>query len=420
MPVHSCTQDGKSGYQWGSGACYTYPEGDESARKEAKRKAYVQGYAAEQNGAKAADDAVIEKMGGGPFLIEKAFMVESVPPVEEDIALAKINTLAPELVEPEDVYIGRARLANDQVDRAFERFPVSYLQRFAETLPGLPVLEGHDRRRSAVGRWFGAAVERQSDGSHQLVADYYLPANSDLANRVRMGIAKEVSISATAAGRSCDVCKAGFGGCDHIPGETYDGRLATVSYGGDTRRVSALEGSFVGVACQYGAQAVPAKSWVPGGSLVIGWEPRTVFSRSNEVVIKSAGDSPMDIEKVKEFEERIQALETEKAAILVENAALKEQSGLITAGKAYFDDLRAEISRKLGLLEEDEGPTLRLLENANLETIKAWDEQLGARLRLKFPATPVSRRLGEGADKAPLPDAKTPLPFDPLASLRGG
>jgi hypothetical protein len=44
MPVESCQADGKPGYRWGkTGKCYTYAPGDEAARKEAKRRAIVQG-----------------------------------------------------------------------------------------------------------------------------------------------------------------------------------------------------------------------------------------------------------------------------------------------------------------------------------------------------------------------------------------
>src|SRR5215211_7019988 len=47
MPVQTCQSDGKSGYRWGSrGKCYTYPAGNDRARREAKRKAIVQGIAA--------------------------------------------------------------------------------------------------------------------------------------------------------------------------------------------------------------------------------------------------------------------------------------------------------------------------------------------------------------------------------------
>lgn len=54
MPVHACESDGKPGYAWGNQTCYTYTPGDDAGKREAERKAHVQGYAIEQQGAKAA------------------------------------------------------------------------------------------------------------------------------------------------------------------------------------------------------------------------------------------------------------------------------------------------------------------------------------------------------------------------------
>ncbi len=47
MPVQSCRSGGRPGYKWGpSGHCYSYPSGNDAARREAKRKAVIQGIAA--------------------------------------------------------------------------------------------------------------------------------------------------------------------------------------------------------------------------------------------------------------------------------------------------------------------------------------------------------------------------------------
>lgn len=46
MPVMRCQSDGRPGYKWGeSGHCYTYEPGNERSRRDAKRRAYIQGYA---------------------------------------------------------------------------------------------------------------------------------------------------------------------------------------------------------------------------------------------------------------------------------------------------------------------------------------------------------------------------------------
>ena len=43
MPVQDCNEDGKPGYKAGpEGYCYTYTAGNETSRKEAKRKAHLQ------------------------------------------------------------------------------------------------------------------------------------------------------------------------------------------------------------------------------------------------------------------------------------------------------------------------------------------------------------------------------------------
>lgn len=48
MPVQKCQNAGKPGYKWGAtGKCYTYEPGNTAQRKEAKRRAYIQGYAIE-------------------------------------------------------------------------------------------------------------------------------------------------------------------------------------------------------------------------------------------------------------------------------------------------------------------------------------------------------------------------------------
>lgn len=62
MPVKACTLEGKPGYQYGdAGKCYTYSPGDEEGRKEAKRKAYVQGSAiATRTGEKVTEEKNID------------------------------------------------------------------------------------------------------------------------------------------------------------------------------------------------------------------------------------------------------------------------------------------------------------------------------------------------------------------------
>jgi hypothetical protein len=51
MPVHSCQEDGKPGWQWGGhGKCYTYEQGNPESSKRAHDEASAQGQAAHAHG----------------------------------------------------------------------------------------------------------------------------------------------------------------------------------------------------------------------------------------------------------------------------------------------------------------------------------------------------------------------------------
>ena len=53
MPVQRCQLGGKPGYKYGpQGKCYTYNPKDEASRKQAKRKAIIQGAAIRARGGK--------------------------------------------------------------------------------------------------------------------------------------------------------------------------------------------------------------------------------------------------------------------------------------------------------------------------------------------------------------------------------
>jgi hypothetical protein len=346
-------------------------------------------------------------MKHAPMLVmEKAFESRSLPPLDREKALTVINKMAQEPVAAEQVYLGRALLANDQVDRSAERFPISYLERFAQTLPGKPVLAAHDKRSVPHGRWIGASIAKDdSSGVVHLVADFFLDNESEIARLVRIGVAKEVSIGFLSAGRTCDLDGEPIDGpyaCGHKAGGMYDGRRCTVTYSGDVSRVEAFEGSFVGVGAQYGAEAIAAKAFMPGAGVV-----HQILEETMET---------------KELEERIKVL-TEENTTLKESAM---KAAVLEArakdGEQYLTDLKAEIARKLGVLEEDPGPELKLLENANLETLKAWDERLVKRIDVKFPPTGVAKVLGNGPGFAVPAEgpgsAPPPAEFDPHRSLK--
>jgi len=359
------------------------------------------------------------------MVITKEFEAKALTPMGESDALALINKLAPYPVESSQVYLGKARLANTETDRAFERFPVSYLERFAQTLPGKPVLEGHDKTKSPSGRWFDATVSRDERGVTHLVADYYTLAGSELSHKIQTGIARDVSIGFQAAGRTCDLCSApydGAKGCDHQAGQQYDGKLATVSYSGDTNRVEAMEGSFVWVGCQRGATAIGTKAFWPGGGILQveyatgteGMKLTPAVATGAPMIVGGFVHPPVQhqgeqMEKA-ELEAQVKALTTENEELLAKAAALAANGQFALDGKQYHDDLIGEIGRKLGVLERPAELPLALLENANLVQLKKFDSDLGVEINKRFPPSPQSKMVGEPNGAVLIPPGEMPPP----------
>ena len=91
MPIQECSIENKPGYQWGeTGKCYTYEPGNEESRKEAKRKAYIQGYAMGE-----LNEMETEEIGGNnlselaeilnvPIITTGVFQGHKGPPVKID------------------------------------------------------------------------------------------------------------------------------------------------------------------------------------------------------------------------------------------------------------------------------------------------------------------------------------------------
>lgn len=410
MPVQACNDGGKPGYRYGqSGACYTYAAGDEGARRKAKQQAYIQGAAIEASQARRGEKpktAVID------LLIQKQFDTTlSIPEVIPAEIMEQICRRAGEAVPPDQALVRTAHLCNTQYDRSHERFPVEYLERFAETIPGKSLLPGHDKSQVPMGVWLSGEVVKDGAGISHLRVPFYMDAKSEMARRVRLGIAKQVSIGFKAAGRTCDLCGTaydGFDGCEngHQKGRTYDGKLCTITYSGDPTRVEAMEGSLVWLGCQYGAEVTGAKEIDPWGGHVLSITKSEETKMPDELIELRA--------KVAELED--------------ENKTLQ---ALAADGKAYREHLRGEIARKLSSLHPDHPEAakaeaemiLTTLADANLATLKAWDENAQKKFDAKFPPPVQSRALGEGAVQAPREGTPSPgsAPgrIDPFASLRG-
>lgn len=220
--------------------------------------------------------------------------IKAVAPTTSE--MDAINTYALDNLTPEQVFVGRMALCNDQYDRRHERLPESYLKRFVDTGVGKSVLTGHNYNTDPVGRFFDAEV-RKSAGVLHYVPSYYMMSDDPLVPKIKAGIIKHVSVGFYPDLRLCDICGKDYDGwwnnddddyCNHIKGREYEveGKtvVARVTYGGDVEKVEKVEGSFVWLGCQYGAETI-AKA-ADGRSLDIGPEAKRAF-----VLARSAGES---------------------------------------------------------------------------------------------------------------------------------
>jgi hypothetical protein len=174
-------------------------------------------------------------------------------PGPEDMKL--INSFAKKELKPEQVYVASMDLANDQVDRTFERFPISYLEQFAATIVGKSLLIGHDHRSAPEGLFFKAEVVNEGGVTHLRPSFYVVKtrANEHLRAQIDGGVYRYVSIGFHYEDLICDICGQSIFDreCPHVPGQEYDGVACTATYAGEAE---AVEGSIVYLGAQYGAE----------------------------------------------------------------------------------------------------------------------------------------------------------------------
>lgn len=311
---------------------------------------------------------------------------EHIEPPNADLTL--IRQYAQRDVKSEEVYCGALHACNTRVDRAGERFTKAYLERFRETLPGKPMLEGHDYGKRPVGRIYKTEVHPTDDGGHFLKAFYYVRADSPLVNEIELGIAKDVSIGYQAHRRVCDLdgkewhpYRSGKDYCEHSPLEEYDGQTCTLTYC-DTvaHKAEGMEMSWVWVGCQRGAEAI-AKSF----------DTREVaFLKDLYQRLHGADPSGQGDPKVKTLEEvQQELLETKDAhqkALGDVQKQLQELKAQAADGEWGRGFLKTEIARFAGLLEMSDTYAVVLdnLKDAPCEKLVPLYEELGRKVDSKF------------------------------------
>lgn len=177
--------------------------------------------------------------------------------------MEKINRHAVGELKGEQVYCFSVLLCDNDVDRDYERFSDGALDKLAELFVGRTGIFDHDHSsRGQTARIYDTEVrsypERKTmDGRayRALIGFAYMvrtEENKSLIVEIEGGIKKEVSVGCSVAKKICSVCGAdgAKGGCSHIKGRSYGGKLCYVTL---DEPVDAYEWSFVAVPAQRAA-----------------------------------------------------------------------------------------------------------------------------------------------------------------------
>lgn len=177
-----------------------------------------------------------------------------------------INEFAKTEMAAEQVYTFSVVLCDNEIDRDFEKFSEEALSRLAELFVGKTGIFDHEwKAANQTARIYRTELVKAegifNEAGEPLVVlkgyAYMLRSekNAELIAEIEAGIKKETSVGCSVARRVCSICgqESRPGGCGHIPGREYDGKLCYLELFDAN---DAYEWSFVAVPAQKGAGVV--------------------------------------------------------------------------------------------------------------------------------------------------------------------
>ena len=215
-------------------------------------------------------------------------------PMDIESELELVNAYAKTELKKEQVYIFSVILCDNEVDRDFEKFSDGALEELRELFIGKTGIFDHEwRAENQTARIYRTEICKDAHRYNSIGEPlcslkgfaYMLRSekNEELIQEIEAGIKKETSVER----RVCSICaqELHHGGCGHIPGREYGGKLCYYELF-DAR--DAYEWSFVAVPAQRGAGVV--KSFSEYGCLkeLVQGSKETGFSREYEALEKDA------------------------------------------------------------------------------------------------------------------------------------
>ena len=151
-----------------------------------------------------------------------------------DADLAAINKYTLEPLTAEQVFVFKAVLCDNEVDRQHERFTVKALNDLKKLFLGKTVIKDHWHSASnQVARIYATEVvetgkaTKSGEPYTQLIAWCYMvktASNEDLITEIKGGIKKEGSVGFSASSAICSICETDNAKsyCRHFPGRSYE------------------------------------------------------------------------------------------------------------------------------------------------------------------------------------------------------
>lgn len=170
--------------------------------------------------------------------------------------MEKINQYTRREYKSDEVYTFSLVLCDNEIDRDYERFSVSALEKLKELFLGRTCILDHERKSAnQTARIYMTEIETErgrtttaGEAYTRLTAKAYLPKTEKTAETITLidsGILKEVSVGCAVAHSVCSIC--GKEGCTHRKGQSYGGKLCVRILDEPT---DAYECSFVAVPAQ--------------------------------------------------------------------------------------------------------------------------------------------------------------------------
>lgn len=193
-------------------------------------------------------------------IIKKTATLQGAAINDSDLAL--INKHSIRALTADDVYVFKAVMCDNEIDREYEVFPVASLEKLAALFVGKTVIANHQWRSEAqMARIYKTEVVTENiqathgENKAKLMAYCYTlrtDSNKDLIAEIDAGIKKEVSVGCRCEQAVCSICGTDNRKryCEHFPGRTYDNQKCHFKLLDPT---DAYELSFVAVPAQPGA-----------------------------------------------------------------------------------------------------------------------------------------------------------------------